>query len=617
MAVKQVVSTACEVEIVTPEGIRLVFDTFQAVSDLLQVQTHYDMGEAAGTFALTFAPVRIEGRTYDQLIPLRSLVTIRMNAPVGAHSREDSTVMVGLTEDHGLQEDFSRGQPQRVVTVVGRSMALVFLDMQLRFFPGLADKKEGTLTVGDQLFNLYIPSSLIGPFQDPRDALRTVLAYFTGLPTRRPLPPRQHRVEVQQATQKQQAQHPAKPAATVHKEAIQKAGARPAAVQPERRKGGTPTGDLATFQANQGKIAQKRKEHPGMSRKEAALAVADEMGTETEARPVPPAAAAPLTRSMAPPEAPAPTAEGVVRQHNVLLNLQLPERTLADLLDMNDDQWSMFDDDIQVMVGANTPYALTLWHYLSQFVDGTFQEFFTRVEDGVVKVHFRAKPFRRTFAKTGTRFSDDDPTLRTLAFRREEWDSIFLAAHLRRQTHNVYNTFQVVPLLASTLFHEPGFEWKFLPVFLDKPDDPSYLLKYGIRLLRDDTPYLSTKVSGESDPTGHRQDLLVERAHLWANMASAWYGLGSEMYAGSLTVLGSPQWNIGHRLEIEDERGTREFYIEGVTHQYDFRTGRYLAHLRVTRGWYLAGLTDEREPLRTASLNLEMVTPQGDEGPPL
>ena len=73
-------STACKVEVVTPENIRLVFETPQADSDLLQVHTSNDLGEACGAFRLTLAP-RLQGRTYDQLIPLRSLVTIASGAP--------------------------------------------------------------------------------------------------------------------------------------------------------------------------------------------------------------------------------------------------------------------------------------------------------------------------------------------------------------------------------------------------------------------------------------------------------------------------------------------------------------------------------------------------------
>ena len=148
MSSSQIRSTSCRVEMVTPENIRLVFDSTQADSDLLAVQTHNDMAEVCGSFQLTFAPRRIHGRTYDQLIPLRTLVTIRMEGPLRQGTEEQGVVMVGLTEDHGISEDYTRGQPQRLVTISGRSMAGVFLDMQLRHYPGLENTVQGTLTVG-------------------------------------------------------------------------------------------------------------------------------------------------------------------------------------------------------------------------------------------------------------------------------------------------------------------------------------------------------------------------------------------------------------------------------------------------------------------------------------
>ena len=70
----------------------------------------------------------------------------------------------------------------------------------------------------------------------------------------------------------------------------------------------------------------------------------------------------------------------------------------------------------------------------------------------------------------------------------------------------------------------------------------------------------------------------------------AWYDSGALLAVGTYTVRGHPAWNVGHRLVHIDDRGEREFYIEGVGHRYDMRSGLYVTTLRVTRGWY----TDER-----------------------
>ena len=452
-------STVCKVEVVTPENIRLVFETPQVDSDLLQVHTSNDLGEVCGTFQLTLAPRLIEGRTYDQLIPLRSLVTIRMQALHEDQSDLETVVMVGLTEDHGLTEDFSRGQPQRVVTIGGRSMAGVFLDMQLRHYPGWRSHVQGTLTVGDQYFNLFIPTNFLSQELDPREALRAILTYFLGVKSHVPLQKRVEQYEAQQATQQQAAQQPGRsPQARAQAVQTQRQARAPSRVPAPPGKGVTITTGLAA-RAEGLAIADGMQAWedanpngaPAERQAELDRVVAEVMGRPpTEEAPPRPA---PRARPPAPPPRPAPRAQPPAPpprppapppadvSRNVLMNLQLPERPLAELLDLNDDTWTLFDDDLRISIGHNTPYALSLWHYLNQFVDHHFQEFFTRIEGGVVKVFFRAKPFLETTELRGTRFSDTAPTCGTFAFTREEWESLYLGGHLRRQLGNVYNAF--------------------------------------------------------------------------------------------------------------------------------------------------------------------------------
>jgi hypothetical protein len=81
---------------------------------------------------------------------------------------------------------------------------------------------------------------------------------------------------------------------------------------------------------------------------------------------------------------------------------------------------------------------------------------------------------------------------------------------------------------------------------------------------------------------------MVQTARHWAAILRGWYDAGGELFSGVLVVRGHPDWNIGHRLLTSDEQGEWEAYIEGVRHTYDMRTGQYLTHLRITRGWYLA-----------------------------
>ena len=159
------------------------------------------------------------------------------------------------------------------------------------------------------------------------------------------------------------------------------------------------------------------------------------------------------------------------------------------------------------------------------------------------------------------------------------------------------------------MINDPGAESLLFPVFHSDPNHPSYLAKYGIRELHDNSPYLSLKKAGDPSPHEANKGLIKQRSEAWGRKLAAWQGVGSEMYAGVVTVLGSSRWNIGHRLLYSDARGEREGYIEGVGHSYDCRTGRFLTQLRLTRLWYLAGLVDERGPQPGWKLTLEVAPP--------
>jgi hypothetical protein len=87
---------------------------------------------------------------------------------------------------------------------------------------------------------------------------------------------------------------------------------------------------------------------------------------------------------------------------------------------------------------------------------------------------------------------------------------------------------------------------------------------------------------------------MLKTAQRWSAILAAWYDMGAELFAGTVTVRGHPAWNIGHRLTSSDVLGDWEAYIEGILHRYDFRTGRFLTQLRITRGWYLSAAVAEK-----------------------
>ena len=131
-----------------------------------------------------FAPIRSNGLTWDQpLHPARSLVQIRMERTSDKElSDVNPTVMVGLTDDHGMTEDYRQAHFTRAVVVSGRELSAVMVDAQLwshqalegkPYMLNVYEREKGLM----QLMLTWNPA-LSGPGMDPRDILRNILSYF-------------------------------------------------------------------------------------------------------------------------------------------------------------------------------------------------------------------------------------------------------------------------------------------------------------------------------------------------------------------------------------------------------------------------------------------------------
>lgn len=589
--------------------------------DILQVQVDDDMNQAAGTFRLSFAPRTVNGRTYDQLIPLGSLIMITTQDAVTPLSEADSTIMVGRTEDHAIQEDFSRASPRRQVTISGRSMAGVLLDAFMLYHPGL-DKQGGGLSTQEALWKLQTPTQLTEANLDPRQGLAIVLTYFLGLPSHAPLLDEPGPLVTAQAVQQEQAKVQAvDPTLTPPqaqgkaREAVRRRQGTPA---PKAPRPPAPVAERTNVEVlqTQARIAQLRKENPTLSLREAALQAADEIEENgvmapVQTQPLPKAPVPPPAPQVTPQPAPAPAPAlppaprvPITQGGGQLVTIEIPGRTMADVLDMNNAQWNLFEDKVTVPNAVNTPFANSVWNFCHLFVDPLFQEFFTRVDEGKVKIYFRSKPFLKKKVMTGTRFRDDDPTCHTVELDPAD----LLASQLRRQSASIYNVFLILPMHNTTKLDTPGALYQLFPVGMQDPDDPSYVRRHGIRLLKHQSPYMSGMLTVPGTPANQRWETIRTVSRRWATIASHWYGYAPELYAGVLTVRGSPRYTSGVRLLTWDDRGEREAYIEGVSHNYDWRTGQYVTQLRVTRMWYLDGAIDTRSTLEVETVRPDPVT---------
>jgi hypothetical protein len=198
-----------------------------------------------------------------------------------------------------------------------------------------------------------------------------------------------------------------------------------------------------------------------------------------------------------------PPGQGTPLPQHPLITTDLPSMPLATLLVADYAHWSLFDPQAAVIPTAQFPTPVgNLWSYLHIFIDRHFQEFFTRVEFGVSVIHFRAKPFLHQHIASGSRFKvtglpagpDTEPTLLTLELDPAD----IITLELETDTQNVYNFFWVVPR-GFTDSHDAVFPNHYaLPHVITEPGHPSFVGRYGVRLMRDETPYLDAQIFGKA-----------------------------------------------------------------------------------------------------------------------
>jgi hypothetical protein len=647
-----VISTTCTVDIISPEGLRTTFTSTEPQSDLLRVETQKDIGEVCGTFTLAFAPREIDGESWDERIPMRSLVRIRMDRPgQSSMPQVDTTVMLGLTDDHARSEQFGQAAIPRQVVVSGRELSAILIDAALFYHPLLLTETGKFGFLADVEMTPAWNPDLLQAGLDPRENLKIILEYFV-------------------------------------------------------------------------------------------------LGGE---------------------QASADSGQQATSRRRAVINLHLPDLSLSDVLVLNNAAWTMFDE-VSMPVAQNNVQMGSIYNYCLMCIDQMFQEFFTRIEEGVCKIHFRARPYKQEKVTTGSRFVEDAPTLTTIRLD----PSWLLSTTLRRNSQAIYNVFWVRPIMAWNMLDTVAFSNNAAPMIITDALHPSSMVRYGIRLMQVNSPYLpalnpgkprgtsstqtastgplptgsripteslnqtqaqyaemAAKVAeqegvpagmipsflancqaesnwnpqakssagamglgqlmpdtaqemGVSDPWNPEQNLrgaarywrllckrfnsnpslvaaaynagperiqnnqvpnitetknhvarvnsltsrystntvsstsnqqaqtqgtqtastqatttpdssvikAVELANRWSKILESWYDHGGQLAAGVLVVRGHPAWNIGHRLLYADRRGEREFYIEGVQHRYDMHTGMYTTTLRVTRGWYLQGASE-------------------------
>lgn len=275
-----------------------------------------------------------------------------------------------------------------------------------------------------------------------------------------------------------------------------------------------------------------------------------------------------------------------------VIHVNIPGYNLGDLLTFGSKgHWGVLDPTMKLPEGDASPMArgqTPVWSYLERFVDKCFHEFFVRVESGKAVIHFRPKPFSQ-FPMGDlpvTRFDQAFPStlmsLRTIYVHRDD----IIDENVRTGSDDVFNLFFVNPAGSQMMENETSFKAAVPPEICGDPTSPSFVGTWGLRPMEVSSPYMAIMKGAKENGA------VMAQAILWAKALRAWYEWNPSLVNASITVPGRGTYKKGQRLVISGggkatEAGwlDREYYIEGVSQNYDNRTGTFISTLRCTRGW--------------------------------
>lgn len=260
--------------------------------------------------------------------------------------------------------------------------------------------------------------------------------------------------------------------------------------------------------------------------------------------------------------------------------------------------WSIVDVRLRVFASTLHPAAGSVLSVLHQVFDPVFHELFVAYERPNIaapassgaqtpraRIVHRVKPFLRSrpdpSADTASRFEPD--AVETVSITAGD----IIARQMRHGMEPVHNIFYVLPAHAG-FFEQGSFKAQLAPAFCGDTGDHAYIGRYGVRPLEVSNPYVAVNDRQTSDVPA-----LIAISTTLADVLKAWHDPHPVMLTGTITVPGRASIRPGTRLLVlpaddgwsADLGPSREFYVEGVAHQYDFATGAWLTTANVSRGW--------------------------------
>lgn len=636
----QATSTRCRVIIVAPNGARFQFEEADYSTALMGVEVQKDLNQACGSFTLHFAPVRQpDGRYWHEVVPRRSVVYIAMERDGDPSLPEvNPTIMIGFTTHHGLQESWREAHPHRQVTISGREMSTILLDAKLVYSQALASHPEvGTLTMtgpglGLQEMALAWSNNLARRAENPMDTLERILDYFLFVGGKSV-------VTQDMPTLQQPVIQLDMPATRLDK--VLKKNREQWSLFDDRARVFIPfnTSDAGSIW-NYLHLYIDRAFQEFFTRIERGLCYIHFRG-----KPFRHDRTSSGTRFKTSEQE--PTLQTLTVDPDTILQRSSEADTdnvynyfVVFPLGLSD-PW--LDPNIRYKImpqyigTVDHPSFVGRYGIRDMQVESPYlAPFDTPTTPTAAHMPLPLTPPPAGQATYAT-MANQVAAAQGIPAEQRPW----FVALIKQESYfnpNAKGTSgekglgQLMPALIAHFGIMDPFDplqsltgaaryWQELRNDPFIASNPAYIVaayNAGPNAVRDAqgipasaaehtrrvmsyvpefqsmagmTPVVVPPVAPGAEPaSGTRLEdtPVVQTAMQWASILQSWYDMGGELFGGTLVVRGHPAWNIGHRLLCHDERGTWEAYIEGVSHQYDMRTGHYLTTLRYTRGWYLS-----------------------------
>lgn len=295
----------------------------------------------------------------------------------------------------------------------------------------------------------------------------------------------------------------------------------------------------------------------------------------------------------------------------------------ADVIRYNADEFEDIDDDAVYPVPVSYLHGGSLWSLIQQYADPTFHETFVDTDPSGEFCEFVHRPhpwiqnddivpYNSLFSEAATsRSIRHRSRVATIAIT----DDDIISWSISRGTADMVNLWWLLP---TQHFVPLAKDWKAMnpPLLAQGENNPSDFQRFGLRTMELRTPYFPLPDSADPDAHYDPEATAAMASHLipiyqrWQRILKAWHQFNPLLYSGQLRVKGRASFRIGDRLVALRRDADYEFYIQGVAHNIDMKTGLFISTLKVTRGFKTTESRFERSLVEAAAAERETEDPR-------